>query len=487
MGGNSSNTREKSAASDRQEKAVDELSTSPEKPSTEVAPLLVQEKSITSKGPLTPRKHQGPRITGIGDSTPRNSQKNDTIMTETLEEPAKTQLSDYKLRELFLETGREKHSWTEPNAEGNRSMDRSSTKTILPPLDKCVEKQSNEKLKNVNKGKRKKKKYSSIVSVLPPRNISTQTDFEDDENTLKQTLQANEDLRKQLILKQDEVLALDFQIEEYKKELNRLAESNEYKKIGKLKKQIQALQEDNSQLKDRFSKIASERLTDNNPNIADLSDRNRPGRLGDQFSEVYCNEWTEVFESLSKKHHQEESLICALLECVLDIDSLCRKSATHGLQTFISELKNFAGLEELPETIASSLKPYKELRKKNFEHHLKNIIVMVFNNLNVKYPLSMNVPLRKYIHSTTTLCWLMSIQDPPVVLEKSCIKGDAFNELLFTKYKNSGKTYDYLVWPAVLLSEGGPVIRKGVACPEMLKSSSSFRSEHDGPLHSAPF
>ncbi|WAR00424.1 hypothetical protein MAR_024796 [Mya arenaria] len=341
MGGNSSNTREKSAASDRQEKAVDELSTSPEKPSTEVAPLLVQEKSITSKGP-------------------------------------KTQLSDYKLRELFLETGREKHSWTEPNAEGNRSMDRSSTKTILPPLDKCVEKQSNEKLKNVNKGKR-------------------QTDFEDDENTLKQTLQANEDLRKQLILKQDEVLALDFQIEEYKKELNRLAESNEYKKIGKLKKQIQALQEDNSQLKDR---------------------------------------------------------------------------------TLIAYL---------PETIASSLKPYKELRKKNFEHHLKNIIVMVFNNLNVKYPLSMNVPLRKYIHSTTTLCWLMSIQDPPVVLEKSCIKGDAFNELLFTKYKNSGKTYDYLVWPAVLLSEGGPVIRKGVACPEMLKSSSSFRSEHDGPLHSAPF
>lgn len=47
-----------------------------------------------------------------------------------------------------------------------------------------------------------------------------------------------------------------------------------------------------------MSRLASDRLTDDNPNIADLSDLKRPTKLAEEFSELYDNEWTDAYESL---------------------------------------------------------------------------------------------------------------------------------------------------------------------------------------------
>lgn len=60
----------------------------------------------------------------------------------------------------------------------------------------------------------------------------------------------------------------------------------------------------------RLSRLASAHLTDSNPNITDLSDPNRPIRLAEMFSELYCNEWTDAFETLSKvgKYDDDEAV-----------------------------------------------------------------------------------------------------------------------------------------------------------------------------------
>jgi hypothetical protein len=40
------------------------------------------------------------------------------------------------------------------------------------------------------------------------------------------------------------------------------------------------------------------KLRDNNPAITDLNDPNRPMKIGEQFSGVYENEWTDAFLNL---------------------------------------------------------------------------------------------------------------------------------------------------------------------------------------------
>ena len=50
----------------------------------------------------------------------------------------------------------------------------------------------------------------------------------------------------------------------------------------------------------RLSRFASQQLTEGNPNIADLSDRNRPTKIGEMFGQLFDNEWSDAFDSLKK-------------------------------------------------------------------------------------------------------------------------------------------------------------------------------------------
>lgn len=60
------------------------------------------------------------------------------------------------------------------------------------------------------------------------------------------------------------------------------------------------------------------KISDNNPNIADLSDINRPTNLVEKFSLLYDDEWTEAFNVLAKKPEfgEESKAIDCLLEIV---------------------------------------------------------------------------------------------------------------------------------------------------------------------------
>ena len=48
----------------------------------------------------------------------------------------------------------------------------------------------------------------------------------------------------------------------------------------------------------RLSAMMGAKLRDNNPAITDLNDPNRPMKIGEQFSGVYENEWTDAFLNL---------------------------------------------------------------------------------------------------------------------------------------------------------------------------------------------
>lgn len=52
-----------------------------------------------------------------------------------------------------------------------------------------------------------------------------------------------------------------------------------------------------------------------NAHIQDLSDMNRPQKLGEKLSELYDNEWTDAFEDLRDTENlDEKSNVLKLLE-----------------------------------------------------------------------------------------------------------------------------------------------------------------------------
>lgn len=61
----------------------------------------------------------------------------------------------------------------------------------------------------------------------------------------------------------------------------------------------------------------SGRIKDGNPNIVDLSDQNRPTEMGDQFSELYDNQWTHAYGAIDDffgSTKAESDIIQILLE-----------------------------------------------------------------------------------------------------------------------------------------------------------------------------
>ncbi|XP_022323445.2 uncharacterized protein LOC111124658 isoform X3 [Crassostrea virginica] len=72
-------------------------------------------------------------------------------------------------------------------------------------------------------------------------------------------------------------------------------------KYNKLLKELKDKTEEIEELSTRLSRFASQQLTEGNPNIADLSDTHRPTRLGEMYSQLFDDEWSEAFEAFKNK------------------------------------------------------------------------------------------------------------------------------------------------------------------------------------------
>lgn len=56
----------------------------------------------------------------------------------------------------------------------------------------------------------------------------------------------------------------------------------------------------------RLSQLAGAKIIEENPNIADIRDKNRPTNLAEHFSELYDNEWTDALEELTDTESKSE-------------------------------------------------------------------------------------------------------------------------------------------------------------------------------------
>lgn len=68
----------------------------------------------------------------------------------------------------------------------------------------------------------------------------------------------------------------------------------------------------------------------------------------------------------------------------------------------------------------------------------------------------------EFVKECVKVCWMMVIQEPPLVFAPD-IPGDKFDRTLYFTYQTTGTDIRFVVWPAILLETGGRVLVKGVA------------------------
>ncbi|KAK3602805.1 hypothetical protein CHS0354_026355 [Potamilus streckersoni] len=195
----------------------------------------------------------------------------------------------------------------------------------------------------------------------------------------------------------------------------------------------------------------------------DISDQNELANLGNRYSHLYENEWLNGFEVLTSKFHTEEKSAIELLRQIL---LECYKNAFEMSEMQMMKAEHvLSGSSERDGQECARL--LKEARK-NVELKKDDDLFKGFINK------ALDTSIGEYMKETAMmlfakecfqLCWLMSIQDPQVVFAKNPDHGDHFNTNMYKHYTISGDEVDYIVWPAVLLHEKGPLLVQGVAQP----------------------
>lgn len=78
----------------------------------------------------------------------------------------------------------------------------------------------------------------------------------------------------------------------------------------------------------RLSSFASKQLLAGNPNMADLSDKNRPTKIGEKFGLLFDEEWSEAFESFNEKLGYPEE------ECLRVLSKILRVRTTYCYHSY---------------------------------------------------------------------------------------------------------------------------------------------------------
>ncbi|XP_033731598.1 uncharacterized protein LOC117321241 [Pecten maximus] len=242
--------------------------------------------------------------------------------------------------------------------------------------------------------------------------------------------------------------------------------------LKKLKEEKDSLNTEKNEALTRLSKELGMKLTDNNPAIADLSDPNRAMKIGEKYSELYDNEWTDALDILCADGSNEESNVRKLLDVFKKCYELCVEVSEKQMASLQMVLLNpgtpanyyskQAWSEESGPLIAkTSYKQLKDIRKVVSQSAVDNIYK---EHAHTKIGwIEKDIPT--FVKKCIEVCWLMCVLDPPVVIGSDAVVGSTFDTNVYKNYTNSGTTTSYTVWLPLFLYKGGPLLIKGVVQP----------------------
>lgn len=227
--------------------------------------------------------------------------------------------------------------------------------------------------------------------------------------------------------------------------------------------QVKKLSLEKKEALTRLSELAGRKLLDNNPNIADLSTEIRPTKIGENFMQVYDNEWTDAFEELGQNGQDDKQCIDSLLKILKEAfehTEIKAKNFDAKMISIISSCSVNQREDKTEENITKEETGLIRQLKKLSANRTKTSIQDEFvkERTWIKWQKS-----KIFAEKCVEMCWYMAIQTPPMALMFDMRHMHPFDEKYYKKYMTSGDRYDFLVWPCTLLHKDGPIVAKGIA------------------------
>ncbi|XP_069131355.1 uncharacterized protein [Argopecten irradians] len=238
-------------------------------------------------------------------------------------------------------------------------------------------------------------------------------------------------------------------------------------------KVIERLQEEKADALRRLSTLASAKLSDNNPDITDLSDMNRPQKIAEKYSELYDNEWTDAYEYLTSSSRQDhKKAVSVLLQILESCFQYCKSMGRDQYDDLFriacsppcdQNDQASGAIGDTGQTVKQVIsQKVVELRKVSFQQSLNTIKETYKRKKSGEFVESTIQEVSVYMDKCLEISWLACIQDPPLEIISDFPPFSKVDLNIVRKYTKSGEYVDYVIWPALLLSNDGALLSKGV-------------------------
>ncbi|XP_033744190.1 uncharacterized protein LOC117330080 [Pecten maximus] len=240
-----------------------------------------------------------------------------------------------------------------------------------------------------------------------------------------------------------------------------------------LKDEIKILKQEKDQLMTRLSKMAGDKLTHNNPGIADLSDPNRPQKLAEKYGELYDNEWTDAIEKLNSKTDDKEQRRC--IDVLADILEFCYRESERVAESQLTQLQNDCFtlpptgkqkgvIQDAPDSARRHLLEAQYSASRFTMKAAVDIVTKSLHKQRKSKGTAKKIP--RFTAKCIEICWSMVTNQPRMVfLWPDKKKTSKIDTSMFDLYTRSGDILDFVVWPAMLSCMDGPLLRKGTVQP----------------------
>ena len=241
-----------------------------------------------------------------------------------------------------------------------------------------------------------------------------------------------------------------------------------------LKDELKYWENEKNTLLDALSSIASKRMKKGNAGLTDLSDPDRALKVAEKYSALYDDEWTDALEELQENSSTINPAIDQLKNILLESYDICKKSKSSNLLNsvhhmleqnrvnpssiggFVTEWSEW--LDSIEDTNSGTASAPREKETK------ATLVQKLSKKLNTQMNAKPDSKLASYIEKSLEICLGMVNLNPPLVFNFP-EKNSAIDTNSYGVFTNSGTDVDFVVWPALLLHDDGPVLTKGVVQP----------------------
>ncbi|XP_076071199.1 uncharacterized protein LOC143042663 [Mytilus galloprovincialis] len=237
-----------------------------------------------------------------------------------------------------------------------------------------------------------------------------------------------------------------------------------------------------SQFKIRFNDVASRQRADGT--FTERDAQNKPIRLGQRFSEVFEDVWSNAYEVLKpkitlkedEKEEMDEKAIEILQTIVKVIYEFCKKTADSQVNKLMMGMippifdpmytkKESKGDDDIVAKTEKMAKDYRKAVAPGTIPILKQHILTQELQGKVLRDIIIGKEIKEYVDNCVNLIWYMCIQQPPMEIVWGK-RGEKFNKEMFRFSGKKGTKFRLIVWPAVLYFKDGALAAPGYAVPE---------------------